>query len=289
MNKLSPEKIARIKAAQKARWAKIKAAQPGSANELEVLPPVKLANNANLKGGNDAGVAKQLNKLFADAEQGLRRIIALGLFAWEVKETRLKHGEWGAWLAVHCPKLTTIDAATQKPVASRALRGYMDLTKSVLENVGFPTIEKYMETVATAANAAHLGAGKFLLIKDAKVPADLKPVHEKICALVDGKTQFALFTQFKQAEADADGRIKPKLGRRAGEGGATKEQRANAEERDRQERITERRLKAQEVAEWLLAMADDAGFGEINGTEELAALDKAMETARGYIKHGGGQ
>ena len=51
--------------------------------EIEVIPAVgKCANNAHLKSGEDAAIAKQLNKLFAEAQTGMRRIVALGLFAW---------------------------------------------------------------------------------------------------------------------------------------------------------------------------------------------------------------
>ena len=153
-----------------------------------------------------------------------------------------------------------------------------------MESCGCPTIEKYLATIAKCANDAHLKPGQFLLIADKKVPESLAPMREKIFELVDGKTQRALFMEFKQSD---DGE-KPKRGRLAGQGGATKEQRANAEELERQERITERTLMAQEIAEWLIEMSDDKGLGEIAGTPELAALDKAMETARGYIKHNGG-
>ena len=283
--KMSAASKAHIAAAAKARWAKIKANAEG--DKLEVLPPVKMALNAILKTGDDAATAKQLNKLFAEAQNGMRRIVALGLFAWEVKLTKLKHGQWGTWLAQHCPKLSEVDA-NGKTHASRALRGYMDLTEGVLKNVGFPTIEKYLTTAALTANDAHLGHGKFLLIADKKVPEGLKPLREKIFELVDGKTQYALFTEFKQAEQDVAGNTKKKLGRVSGQGGATAEQRAAAAELEAQEIINERKSKAQEIADWLIEMSDDKGFGEILGTHELAILDKAMEAARGYIKHQGG-
>jgi hypothetical protein len=117
-----------------------------------------------------------------------------------------------------------------------------------------------------------------------KVPAELLAVREKIDAEIAGKSYRQLFLELKQVDDEG----KPKLGRRKGEGGATKEQRANAEELERQERITEKTLKAEEIANWLTEMSDDKGLGEINGTPELALLDKAMETARGYIKHHGG-
>ena len=252
---------------------------------VEVLKPAKLAPAANLKSGNDAAAAKQLNKLFTEAQNGMRRVVALGLFAWEIKEGQLKHGEFGAWLAVHCPKLATLDSVTGKPRASRALSGYMELTKNVLESCGCPTINKYLATIAKCANDAHLKPGQFLLIADKKVPETLAPMREKIFELVDGKTQRSLFLEFKQCDDDSD---KPKRGRLKGQGGATKEQRANAEELERQERITEKKLKAQEVGEWLIEMSDDKGFGEILKTLELDILDRGMEQARGYIKHNGG-
>jgi hypothetical protein len=283
MSNMTKQALAAILAAQKARWAKIKAAKVPTLTAVEIVSGAKFPA-VTLKAGNDAATAKQLKKLFADAQTGLRRIVALGLFAWEIKETKLNHGQWGPWLADNCPELSTIDAATQKPVASRALRGHMELTKNVLEACGCDSIDKYLATVAKLANDANLKPGQFLLMPEKKVPENLSEMREKICALVDGKTQRSLFSEFKQLD-EATG--KPKLGRRKGEGGATKEQRASAEEKERQEQITERKLKAVEIAEWLLEMSDAAGLGEILGTPEIEQLDKAMETARGFIKHGG--
>jgi hypothetical protein len=277
MSKLPPIRNAAVRR----QIAEAKRSQK-SAGAVQVLAPEKPAKLVELKDGTDAKTAQHLTRLFTDANNGMRRIVALGLFAWEVKETKLKHGEWGPWLAAHCPKLTTVDSDTKKVKPSRALQSYMDLTRSVLENVGFPTIEKYLATVAKCANDAHLGAGKFLLVADKKVPEDLRDVHQKICQLVDGKTQKALFSIFQQAEDDGE-TIKVKHGRLKGQGGATKEQRANAEELESQEQITERKLKAVEIAEWLVVMADDQGLGQIKGTPELAQLDKAMRTARAYL------
>jgi hypothetical protein len=252
---------------------------------VEVLKPSKLARAANLKSGDDAAAAKQLNKLFTEAQNGMRRVVALGLFAWEIKEGQLKHGEFGAWLAEHCPKLATLDSVTGRAKPSRALSGYMELTKNVLESCGCPTIEKYLATVAKFADDANLKPGQFLLIADKKVPETLAPMREKIFSLVDGKTQRALFMEFKQTDDDE----KPKRGRLKGQGGATKEQRANAAELEAQERITEKKLRAEEISNWLIEMSDDAGLGEIAGTLELDVLDRAMEQARGYIKHHGGK
>ncbi|HEV2692251.1 MAG TPA: hypothetical protein VG347_05090 [Verrucomicrobiae bacterium] len=300
---ISPAVRRQIKEAQKARWAKIKAAHPAaqraaqevtvlnshSGTAVEVMKPTNPAFVPKLLGGDDAATAKQLTKLFTEAQNGMRRIVALGLFAWEIKEKKLKHGEWGTWLAAHAPKLCRPDSETGKAKASAALTNFMDLTKGVLESVGIPSLEQYFETLSKFPRGGNLSYGGLLLLPDKKIPEEAKPLREQIFALVDNKTQRQLFMDFKQAEEQADGSVKKKAGRLQGQGGASKEQRANAEEREREERITERKLKAQEIADWLTEMADDAGLGEIAGTPELAALDKAMETARGYIKHGGGK
>ena len=246
---------------------------------VEVLPATgKMANNAILKTGNDAAIAKQLNKLFADAQTGMRKIVALGLFAWEVKETQLKHGEFGAWLAQHCPKLATIDA-NGKPHSSRALRGYMDLTKNVLEAVGFPTIEKYLAEAAKFGDVKSLKHGGFLLIADKKVPEEVKPLREKICELVDGKTQRSLFSEFKQADDDAS---EPKRGRLPNCKGTTKEQRLAAEQREEQARIEALGMEAEEQTTWALEKADDHNLGT-QDDKTLIALRDAWQNGAAYI------
>lgn len=257
-------------------------------NNLEVLPPGKFALNANLKGGGDAAAAKQLNKLFADAQNGMRRVVALGLFAWELKEEKLDHGKFGPWLAKHCPKLATIDSVTGRAKPSRALSGYMALTTSVLESIGFPTIEKFLNTVGKCANEAHLGGGKMLLIADKRVPEELREVRSKIFELVDGKTQRSLFLEFKQAEEDADGNAKKKKGRLKGQGGATKEQRAAAAAAEEEVRLDEIDIQAGEHAAWLLENSDDNNFGKINGRPSLKKLEEAIHTAAAYLKRIGG-
>lgn len=256
------------------------------ATEVEVLNQGKSANNALLKGGGDAVAAKQLTKLFTEAQTGMRRIVALGLFAWELKETKLKHGEFGPWLAQHCPKLATANEFG-KARPSRALQGYMDLTRGVLESVGFATVEKYLE--AAAGFSASATGGKFLLMPDKKVPDEVKPLRDKIFELVDGKTQRALFMEFKQAEDDEEGNAKPKRGRMKGQGGATKEQRAKAQELEEQEQVTALNLWCEETAEKLMEICDDQGLGRpgVKDSPEYRKLEEAVAYYHGWIRHGG--
>jgi len=215
-----------------------------------------------LKHGNDAKAAKQLNKLIKDAESGVVRILKAGFFL-ECLAEDLPHGMLGPWVESHCNR------------EWRTVRRWKQVAAGVGEALGI-SLKQRLEYKLHEVLALPLK----------KVPAELLAVREKIDAEIAGKSYRQLFLELKQV--DEENPTKPKIGRVKGQGGATKEQRANAAELEAQEIINERKLKAQEIAEWLLLMSDDQGLGEIAGTTELAQLDKAMETARGYIKHQGG-
>jgi hypothetical protein len=234
--------------------------KPLNVETVEVLPPVKCASNAHLKGGNDDATAKQLTKLFAEAQTGMRRVIALGLFAWEIKEGHLKHGQFGPWLAEHCPKLATVDSTTGKAKPSRALQGYMAMTKNVLESVGFATIEKYLDEAAKFSGTKNLSHGGFLLVADKKVPESVKPLREKICQLVDGKTAKQLNLQFSQMDED-DENPKPKRGQLKGSKGLTKEMREAAALKAEQERINELELEVIDMTKRLDEITDAKNIG----------------------------
>jgi hypothetical protein len=241
-----------------------------------------LSKAPTLSDGHDQATAKELLKRFNDAQTGMRRVVAFGLLAWEVKETKLKHGEFGAWLAAHCPKLCRPDSSTGKPKASDALNTYMGLTKGVLESVGF-SVEKYLEHISNSRMPGICHGGKYLLLADKKLPESVRPLKDKICALVDGKTQRQLFLEFKQAEPDETGVIKPKHGRLKGQGGATKLQRDTAQQASENARLEALELRAVETSEWLLEVSDDKHLGlisELTRTRFCAALD----TAAGYLR-----
>lgn len=228
-----------------------------------------------------AAAAERLKSLHTDAQNGLRRVVAFGLFCYELKEIHLKHGQFGPWLQVVAPDYCKLHSVSKIPQPSSTLDSFMRLTKSALESCGLS-----IRGVLGKLNPQQLGisySGEIFLLADVDVPVSVKKLHAKICAVVDGKTQRSLFSEFKQSEEEG----KVKLGPLKGRGGASKAQRVDAAELERQERITERTLKAQEVAEWLLEMSDDKGFGELFGTKELIDLDIAMETARSFIRNGG--
>lgn len=225
--------------------------------------------------------ADRLVELNGNAQQARRIDVALGLYCFELKEIHIQPKQFGKWLSENCPNLAEKHSTTGLFQPSGSLETAMWLAKSALEVCGYQ-IGDYIELLTKDSNPLQQGirdSRQLMLLPAAKLPKEFQELREQIFALVDGKSQRQLRSEFRQIE---DGKVK--RGRLKGQGGATKEQRANAAELEAQERITEKKLKAEEIANWLTEMADDAGLGEIAGTPELAALDKAMETARGYIK-----
>jgi phosphoribosylcarboxyaminoimidazole (NCAIR) mutase len=231
--------------------------------DLEVVPAMKMpAKIPKLKDGKDAEAAERLGKMFDDAQTGMRRIIALGMFAWELKQGQLKHGEFGAWLAAHKPELATAHSKTGAPMASRALQGHMVITRDVLAEAGFPTIKAYLGGFAKSASNADLDGGRFLLIEDKKVPQELKPLRDKICAMVDGKTAKQLNLQYSRSDEDEDEEVaKPKRGALPGSKGLTKEMREKAALKKEQERINELEVEIIEETGWLDEITDAKNLG----------------------------
>jgi hypothetical protein len=138
---------------------------------------------------DDAVAAQNLVCLSSEAELDLRKVIALGLAAWEIKEQRLGHGQWGRWLATHAPVFSQPDAITGRPKAASQLLSHMELAKNVLALAGFPSIESWLKEVAKFPKSGICSEGKFLLLPESEVPAGALPLRQKICALVEGKTR----------------------------------------------------------------------------------------------------
>lgn len=229
---------------------------------------MKLAKIPSLKSGNDAVAAKDLSHKFSEAQHGMRLVITCGLAAWEIKHG-LKHGQWGQWLANHAPDLCRPHSKTGFLQPTDALSSYMSTTASVLKTLGF-TIKKYFNHIQIPGMSGICHGGEFLLLPDAKLPEAAKPLRDKICALIDGKTHRQLCMEFNQVEEDATGAIKPKRGRLKGHGGASKEQRAAAQAAEERARLLEIELSAKDFAKWMDNVSDAHGIGSI--------ADRAFET-----------
>ncbi len=144
-----------------------------------------------------AAEAKALSAMFDSAQNGMRRVVALGLFAHEIK-ARLKHGQFGLWLAEHAPHLSREIEGRALP--GKALSSYMLLSSGVLESCGYK-LKDYLEIAKiTAGDLSH--GGEILLLEDSKVPKQCREFRSTVCEMVDGKTQRQLFAEFKTADDD---------------------------------------------------------------------------------------
>jgi hypothetical protein len=182
-----------------------------------------------------------------------RRAAWLGLFLNHVKvrgkaDGSIPHGQFGPWLDKHLPEL------------SRRTAGF------------------YMSIGANLAEKAKVQIGEnrqFAAMVKGEIP-------ESVEALIDGKTQNALFLEAKQAELKDDF-LSPKRGRLKGQGGASHEQRAAAQARDEAARIEALELDAESFGKWLDDSCDDKHLGLIHDAPFNALLD-SLEAAVAYLR-----
>lgn len=225
------------------------------------MPNKSLQRVPSLKSGKNAEAAAKLRELVTDARNGVRRIVALGLFCMHMK-TELPHGQFARWLEAHCAD-----------ISYRSLRAYMQLAEGVLKKCGIPNWQ--------SLPICH--GGEILLLPKAKVPKESLPLREKIFALIDGKSAHQLMLDFKQSDEDEDGNLKPKRGRTKGCKGTTKEQRQAAREREERERIDEIEISAGEYRKWMEKHGDAKGVGLISAGE-FKKLSETVEWFHGVLK-----
>lgn len=199
----------------------------------------------SLKSGKNAEAAAHLRQLCDDARNGLRRVVALGMFCFKIK-SELPHGQFQAWLTEHC-----------SDISLRSLKAYMQLTDGVLKKCGF----------SNGQSLPICHGGEILLLEEAKVPKESRPLREKIFHLIDGKSAHQLMLEFAQADEDDDGNLKSKRGRTKGCKGTTKEQRQAAREREERERIEEIEISSGEYRKWMEKHGDAKGVGMISDAE----------------------
>lgn len=216
-----------------------------------------------------ASTLASLARHLRDADDGFRRVVKAGLYI-EWIAANLPHGQLMEWLQTHCPD-----------ISNNTILRWRTMAKNLCEWSGLK--------FAKLANLT-VPADRLLDLPVSELPTNIQAAREKMDEVLDSaRTPKQLFLDmgFKQGELDAAGYPRAKRGRAKGEGGASKEQRATAQQLEARERITATSLKAESTAEWLLDQSDDEGFGHLIGTEALIKLDSAMKIARAYINSKG--
>lgn len=214
----------------------------------------------SLRNGQDEARAKELDFYIDEAESGLRAILKAGFFL-ECLAAELPHGQLGPWVEAHCKRKW------------RTVQRWQQIAAGVGEAVGI----KHKKRIG-------LKLHEVLALPAANVPDEMRPIREKIEAEIAGKSYRQLFLELKQSK---DGE-KPDRGRRKGEGGASKEQRENAQARDERERLESMQARADEVAEWLLENAGAKGFARLDdvdgGLKTLRKLSDAVAYAHAFFE-----
>jgi len=187
-----------------------------------------------LKHGNDAKVAAELDAFISEANDGLRRILKVGFFI-ECIDADLPWGMLQKWVEQHLPhrKFRTIQR-----------------WKQVAQNVGECVGLKLKDRLG-------LKLHEVITLTLDELTGDAKAARNKIEDEIEGKTYRQLFLQFKQSK---DGET-PTNGRRKGEGGATREQRAQAKRIEAETEIAGLEIQVRQFGNMGDALANDKAIG----------------------------
>lgn len=240
-----------------------------SATAVAIVTP---AIPPKLKTGDDAQVKQTFQELFEGAQNGLRAVVAFGLYAEEIKQIKLKHGKFKDWLGATFPE-----------VSYRSVVRHMELATSVMKACGVKSLKPFFKS-ATCGTFEH--AGMLLTAPEKKCDEKAIEIRTKVFSLIDGKSARQLFFEFKQGEEDEDGNVKTKRGRLKGQGGASAAQRAKAKAAADAAEIEARELKAEEIGEWVKENVDDQHIGQISDKHK-AILREAALLLTDYLKHNG--
>ena len=191
----------------------------------------------------------EIHRSFLDST---KKAVWMGLFLQNIKargkdDGSIPHGQFGPWLKANVPDLHWDTICT-----------YMRLAKECAEKGNFKIME--------FPKFANLG--------------ELPPAIEK---LVEGKTQQQLFLEFKQADPDDFDNNKARRGQLAGSKGLTKAMRAQAAEREEQERLNELEQTITTNTAWLLEISDAKNLGAMD-SKLLKKFADACDTAGSFAK-----
>ena len=214
-------------------------------NKLQKTAPAWHADAVTLLNENFG----KIDAAFTDAT---KRAVWMGMFLNHVKargkgDGSIPHGTFGPWLKKNVPDL-----------GHSQINVYMSLAVGVCEKGEFQITD----------------FGNF---------ADIGHLPPKIEKLIEGQTQSQLFLSFKQAEADEDGNLKPKIGRVKGEGGRPSMTEGNIEEIVRL-RVKHSMRHAGLAADNLEALAVDfMGCPDDFNTALLGALERSAKCLRAWL------
>lgn len=201
-------------------------------------------------------------------ESARKRRARIGLMLIWVKEAgkadgSIPHGQFGPWLEKHLPKMP------------RATVGdYITEGKSICGLLHWKLGE-----LPQFKTAPHL----LLSAKADELKGADKEHHTKLVKVIDQQSHFRAVTEYKQVELKDDATV-PKVGRRKGEGGASREQRAKAKQLQAAADLAGRKIQFAQLGELADLYANDAGAGDPELAEEFAAVFPKVENLFRYMQ-----
>lgn len=197
------------------------------------------------------GNFEKIHSTFCDAT---KRAVWLGFFIVSIKERgkadgSIPHGMFRPWLAKHLPEISLSQIAVYQTLARNLAE------KGKVQISDFRTFEK---------------GGLDL--------------PDKVLKLIEGKTQDQLMFSFKQVEEVNDGELRAKKGRKKGEGGATKEQRARARLMQAETEIKGLRIQITQFGELADALANDKAIGEPEVQQQFEEVFPKIENLFRYMQ-----
>lgn len=221
-----------------------------------------------------AQVAAEYNREAAETneldETARRRRIRQGLMLIWIKEQgkadgSIPHGQFGPWLEKWCkgtPRATAGDRITE--------------AKSVLDLLRWQISE-----IRNFETSPH----RLLAAKSEDLKGVEKERQAKLLKIIDQQSHFRAVTQYKQVELKDDATV-PKIGRRKGEGGATREQRWNAQERDRMARLDRVEADSLSFVAYVTEYTDGLHLGElaVQRPEVFQSVREASQRLADFLK-----
>lgn len=228
-----------------------------------------------LPGGNDAEVAAVGLRLLKQANEGLLAAVALGFWADWVK-ANLPSGTFERWIEAHL-QVTALTVWRWRATAKR-----------MCELAGVKVSREKLFDNKREQTPVH----ELLLLPDRQVPAEHRAIIGKLREVaLEAKSQRAVIPKLfdgaatldlVQCEDGPDGLPAPKRGRRKGEGGASKTQRAVAAAQREEDHLADVTDRAEMLARDMLALADDRHLGLVDEAL-LARVAQAHATLGDYL------
>lgn len=237
--------------------------------------PALAKKSPALPGGNDAEVAAVGLRLLKQANEGLLAAVALGFWADWVK-ANLPSGTFERWIEAHL-QVTALTVWRWRATAKR-----------MCELAGIQVSRVKLFDFKREQTPVH----ELLLLPDGQVPAEHRAIIAKLREVaLEAKSQRAVIPKLidgaatldlVQCEDGADGLPTPKRGRRKGEGGASKQQRAVAAAQREEDHLADVTDQAEALATAMLALGDDRHLGLVDDAL-LARVTEAHATLGDYL------